>query len=80
MVAVFITHFKIKLSMKKLEITDWNKPDKNETIHVPDELDKVFNSVAMQIRFHTISGKNEVQTIADIVHGCQKFFKNMYDS
>jgi hypothetical protein len=65
--------------MKKLEITDWNKPDKNETIDVPDELFSLFNKVAMQIRFHTISGKNEVQTIADIVHGCQKFFKEMYD-
>lgn len=65
--------------MKKLEITDWNKADKDETIHVPDELDKVFSRVGMQIRFHTISGKNEVQTIADIVHGCQEFFKKMYD-
>lgn len=65
--------------MKKLEITDWNKADKNGTMHIPDELDKIFNRVGMQLRFHTISGKNEVQTIADIVHSCQEFFKKMYD-
>ncbi len=65
--------------MSKLEITDWNKADSDGNINIPDELDEVFNKVGMQIRFHTISGKNEVQTIADIVQGCQRFFKKMYE-
>jgi hypothetical protein len=62
-----------------LEITDWNKADEEGTIHVPDELDKIFNKVGMQFRFVQLSGKNEVQAIVDIVHGCQKFFKEMYE-
>ena len=64
---------------KKLEITDWNIADSEGTIHIPDELDGIFNRVGMQVRFHTVSGKNEIQTFADIVHKCQKFFKEMYD-
>lgn len=65
--------------MSKLEITNWNEADEEGIINVPDELEEVFNKVGMQIRFHTISGKNEVQTIADIVAGCQNFFKKMYE-
>jgi hypothetical protein len=54
---------------------DWStEPDKNGTITIPDRLDDLFNKVAMQIRFHTISGKNEIQTIADIVKIADEFF------
>ena len=54
--------------------------DKNWTevvddhINVPDELMPLFNKVGMQIRFHTISGKTEVTTIAHIVENARQFF------
>ena len=47
----------------------------NEVISVPDELDPLINKIGMQIRFLTISGKNEVQTIVDIAAIAQKFFR-----
>lgn len=53
---------------------DWTKADKDGTISVPDELDSLYNKIGMQLRFHTISGKNEVQTVADMVYIAQKHF------
>ena len=53
---------------------DWTEPV-NGSIDVPDELMPLFNKVGMQIRFHTISGKNEVVTIAHIIKAAQKFFE-----
>lgn len=50
-------------------------PDEKGNIQVPDELVPLFNKVATQIRFHTISGKNEVMTVADIVSIAQEFFQ-----
>jgi len=61
------------------EIPDWTVADSEGVLHIPDELDKIFNKVGMQMRFVTISGKNEVQAVAHIVYNCQKFFKEMYD-
>ena len=58
--------------MKQIE--NWNKADKDGVINVPDHLDDVVNKVGMQLRFHTMSGKNEVQTICDIVYNLEKFF------
>lgn len=52
---------------------DWTEPIGDE-INVPDELMPLFNKVGMQLRFHTISGKNEVITIAHIVEKSRKFF------
>ena len=46
----------------------------NGEIDVPDELMPLFNNVASQIRFNTISGKNEVVTIAHIVEKSRQFF------
>lgn len=62
--------------LQKEEIEDWTKPDENDIIHVPDELDPLFNKIGMQLRFHTISGKNEMQTIAHMVYNAQKFFNS----
>jgi len=59
------------------DLTDWTKPDAG-VIHVPDHFDKLFNSFGMQMRFVTISGKNEVQAIAHMVHNAHKFFHNYY--
>ncbi len=53
---------------------DWTEPI-NGSIDVPDELMPLFNKIGMQIRFHTISGKNEVVTIAHIIKAAQKFFE-----
>lgn len=52
---------------------DWTEVV-NGVIDVPDELMPLFDKVGMQLRFHTISGKGEVETIADIVYSAQKFF------
>lgn len=51
---------------------DWNKADKDGTIDVPDYLDGLLNKVGIQILLHRI-GKNEVQTICDIVRHAEKF-------
>lgn len=52
----------------------WTKPV-NDEIDVPDILMPLFNKVGFQLRFHTLSGKNEVVTIADIVEISRRFFK-----
>lgn len=55
--------------MSKISVT----PGGN--LYVPEELSPLFNKVATQIRFHTISGKNEVMTVGDIVSIAQTFFE-----
>jgi hypothetical protein len=57
-----------------MEDKDWTIPDAEGNIDVPDELMPLFNTVGTQIRFHTISGRNEVESIARIVYKSQKFF------
>lgn len=57
-------------------IEDWTKPDKDGNINVPDELDKLVNKIGMQIAFMTLSGKNQVQTICDIVFISERFFND----
>lgn len=57
----------------------WTEPDSDGNIHVPDELDELVNKIGMQMRFHTISGKNEIQTICDMVYIADKFYKNKYE-
>ena len=52
---------------------NWTKPD-GDTIDVPDELMPLFNKVGMQLKLHTISGKNDVITVAHIVENSRKFF------
>lgn len=59
---------------KTIEIHDWTKPNKDGIIDVPDELMPLFNQIGMQMRFATISGKNEVLTIAHMVYKAHKFF------
>lgn len=57
----------------------WSTPDEDGNINVPDELDELINKVGTQIRFHTISGKGEVQTVCDIVCICDNFFKKLHN-
>ena len=52
---------------------NWTKPIKDE-IDVLDILMPLFNKVGIQLRFHKISGKNEIVTIADIVEISRQFF------
>lgn len=58
---------------------DWSKPDEKGIIHVPDELDELFNDIGMQLRFHTISGKNEIEAIARMVWLADRFYKKKYN-
>jgi len=57
-----------------MKSNDWNKADKNGTINIPDEYDKLFNQIGMQMQLVTISGKNKVQATADILRLAEKFF------
>lgn len=59
--------------MKKIP-THWSIPDDEGNIDVPDELLPLFDKISMQLRFHTISGKNEISTVADILYSAQVFF------
>ncbi len=54
-------------------IEDWCKED-DGSIDVPDNLMPLFNKLGMQLRFHTISGKDEMATICSMVWIAQKFF------
>lgn len=54
-------------------LEDWCEV-KDKTIDIPDPLMPLFNKIGMQLRFHTISGKGEVQTVAHILWNAQKFF------
>lgn len=56
----------------------WSVADKDGIIHVPDELDELVNKIGTQMRFHTISGKPEVQTVCDMVYIAEQFFKKKY--
>lgn len=53
---------------------NWNVPDKNDIIHVPDHLDPLINYVTTQIRLHNISERSEAQIVCNIVAKCQQFF------
>lgn len=54
-------------------VGDWCKEDKG-SIDVPDNLMPLFNKLGMQLRFHTISDKNEMATICSMVWIAQMFF------
>jgi hypothetical protein len=61
----------------KPEPENWSIPDKDGNINIPDELDPLFNKLGFQLRFHTISGKNEIATIASMCYIAQKFFNEL---
>lgn len=62
--------------MSELKINEnWVEPI-DDLIDVPDVLMPLFNKVGMQIRFHTISGENEILTIARIVEVSRQFFRD----
>jgi hypothetical protein len=50
------------------------EPDGDGNIHIPDELIPLFHKLGMQLRFHTISGENEIQVIARMVKLAYFFF------
>ena len=52
----------------------WNQPSEEGVVNMPDELDPLFHKLGMQLRFHTISGKNEIHTLVDMVYIAHKFF------
>lgn len=55
-------------------VPNWTEPDKDGNVNIPDELDPLFNKLGMQMRFHTISGKNEAQTVVDMTYLADKFY------
>lgn len=70
---------KFNFKCAQLSITEeidekWTEP-KNDSISVPDALYPLFNKIGFQLRFHTISGKNEILTMAHITEIARQFFK-----
>ena len=68
------------LSYMNTPIADWTEADffsssVDDSIKVPDNLVPLWNNLLTQLRFHTISGKGEVETIVSMVWIAQKFFK-----
>lgn len=59
--------------MKNTLTPDWTKP-KDGIIEMPDHLDPLFHKLGMQLRFHTLSGKNEMTTICHMVRIAEEFF------
>lgn len=55
---------------------DWTIPNDDGNLDVPDELMPLFNKFGNQLRFHTISGKNEVMTVAHMVQAAEDFFNS----
>jgi hypothetical protein len=53
--------------------TDWTEV-KDGNIEVPDHLMPLFNKIGIQMRLHTISGKNEMLTICHILRHAELFF------
>lgn len=69
---------KAKSEQKDIHVTqlkDWTEPDEAGMINVPDELIPLFNKIGHQFRLHTISGKNEVLSIAHCVWNAEQFFQ-----
>ncbi len=71
---IIIADLEKAATAEPVSIADWTKSEDEQTIEVPDELMPLFNKIGIQIRFHTISGKNEVLTIAHILYNAQLFF------
>lgn len=62
------------------KITDWNKPDKDGFVNVPDELDPLVNYFGHQFRFYTISQAiSEPQAVLNMVAKAQKFFSQRHE-
>jgi hypothetical protein len=59
------------------EKKDWSFSDENGMINVPEHLDALINKIGTQLRFHTISGKNEVHTVVDMVWIAERYFKDI---
>lgn len=55
---------------------DWSIPDAGGIIDIPDRLEGLFNKIGMQIKFHTISDKNEVLTVAHITQHADSFARS----
>ncbi len=71
--SIFEQHDPGDEQQEKAPVNDWTVPVHGRIV-VPDELYPLFNKVAFQLRFHTLSGKSEVETVADIVWIAQEFF------
>jgi hypothetical protein len=55
-------------------IKDWTKVDEEGNINVPDYLDPLIHKFEIQMRSYKHKGKNEVQTICDMVYLAEEFF------
>lgn len=53
------------------------QPDENNQVDLPDHLKKLFHKLGTQLRFHTISGKNEFLTIIHMCQIAEEYFKEL---
>jgi len=71
---VFVLRLVNKVVMKDIEgLPNWTEIKDNQ-INMPDYLDPLFHKLGMQLRFHTISGKEEKLTICHMVRIAEEFF------
>ena len=49
--------------------------DKDGNVELPDHLEPLFQKLGMQMRFHTISGKNELLTVIHMCQIAEEFFR-----
>lgn len=54
------------------------QPDENGNVELPDHLEKLFHKLGMQLRFHTISGKNEYLTIIHMCQIAEEYFDELH--
>jgi len=54
-------------------------PDENGNVELPDHLEPLFHKLGMQLRFHTLSGKNEFLTVIHMCEIAEDYFQNIDD-
>lgn len=66
----------LKNEWKVIDFPDgWDVPDENGNIELPGELEKLFNKLGFQLRFVTLSGKNDFLAVAHMCKNAYDFFK-----
>jgi len=64
------------MSQLKL-LPDWTEV-KDDSVQIPDEFADIFNRIGFQMRFVTVSGKNEILAVVHILRKAEVFFHEYY--
>jgi hypothetical protein len=69
---------KIQMYEEVADCYDWTTPNKKGIVQVPKALEPLVKKLATQLRLHTTSGKQEGQTVVDMVFESQLFFHQLF--